>query len=52
MDQIQLQLKRSPKALSRLNILRKLDSIYDYRFEKFQLEGYEPAPGIKAPIAI
>jgi len=52
MEQIMLQLKRVPKALPRLNILRKPDSIYGYRFEDFQIEGYDPDPGIKAPIAI
>ena len=52
MEQIQLQLKRSPKALPRLNIVRKPDSIYDYRFEDFQIEGYDPDPGITAPIAV
>jgi thymidylate synthase len=52
MEQIQLQLTRSPKALPRLNILRKPESIYDYRFEDFQIEGYEPEAGIKAPIAV
>ena len=52
MEQIRLQLTRTPTALPRLNILRKPDSIYDYRFEDFQIEGYEPAPGIKAPIAV
>ena len=52
MEQIQLQLTRAPKALPSLNILRKPESIYDYRFEDFQLEGYEPDSGIKAPIAI
>ncbi|MDZ4057383.1 MAG: thymidylate synthase, partial [Polynucleobacter sp.] len=36
MEQIELQLKRVPKPLPRLNILRKPDSIYDYRFEDFQ----------------
>lgn len=52
MEQIQLQLTRSPRALPRLNITRKPDSIYDYRFEDFQMEGYDPEPGIKAPIAV
>lgn len=52
MEQIELQLKRVPKPLPRLNILRKPDSIYEYRFEDFQIEGYDPDPGIKAPIAI
>ena len=52
LEQIRLQLTRTPKALPRLNIVRKPDSIYDYRFEDFQIEGYDPAPGIKAPIAV
>lgn len=52
MEQIQLQLTRSPKPLPRLVITRKPESIYDYRFEDFQIEGYDPEPGIKAPIAV
>lgn len=52
MEQIKLQLTRSPKKLPRLKITRKPDSIYDYRFEDFLIEGYDPEPGIKAPIAI
>lgn len=52
MDQIQLQLTRTPRKLPRLNILRKPESIYDYRFEDFQIDGYDPAAGIKAPIAV
>lgn len=52
MEQIQLQLTRSPKKLPRLKITRKPDSIYDYQFEDFLIEGYDPEPGIKAPIAI
>ncbi|WP_312524932.1 thymidylate synthase [Comamonas sp.] len=52
MEQIELQLTRSPKKLPRLNIVRKPESIYDYRFEDFQIEGYDPEPGIKAPIAV
>lgn len=50
--QIELQLTRSPKKLPKLNIIRKPESIYDYRFEDFQIEGYDPEPGIKAPIAV
>ncbi|WP_199138761.1 thymidylate synthase [Delftia sp. ASV31] len=52
MEQIELQLTRSPKKLPQLNIIRKPESIYDYRFEDFQIEGYDPEPGIKAPIAV
>ncbi|MBU4610864.1 thymidylate synthase [Achromobacter sp. GG226] len=52
LEQIALQLTRTPKALPRLNLLRKPDSIYDYRFEDFQIDGYDPDPGIKAPIAV
>lgn len=52
MEQIELQLTRSPKKLPQLNIIRKPESIYDYRFEDFQIEGYDPDPSIKAPIAV
>lgn len=52
MEQIQLQLTRLPKKLPLLKITRKPESIYDYRFEDFQIEGYDPEPGIKAPIAV
>lgn len=46
------QLKREPRPLPRLNILRKPDSIFAYEFEDFEFEGYDPHPLIKAPIAI
>ena len=46
------QLKREPKALPKLVIKRKPDSIFDYEMEDFEFEGYDPYPGIKAPIAI
>ena len=46
------QLKREPKALPKLQIKRKPSSIFEYELEDFEFEGYEPYPGIKAPIAI
>jgi thymidylate synthase len=52
MDQVQEQLAREPRTLPRLNILRKPDSIYDYRFEDFELVDYQPHPHIAAPVAI
>lgn len=46
------QLKRQPGPLPKLNIRRKPDSLFDYELEDFEFEGYDPQPGIKAPIAI
>ena len=51
-EQVTTQLERTPGALPSLEILRKPDSIYGYRFEDFQLTGYDPAPNISAPVAI
>jgi len=51
-DIVLKQLSRTPKALPKLNIARKPDSIFDYEFEDFEILGYESDPGIKAPIAI
>ncbi|NRA84490.1 MAG: thymidylate synthase [Gammaproteobacteria bacterium] len=52
MEQVDLQLSRQPRALPTLRINRKPDSIFDYKFEDFEITGYEPHPSIKAPIAI
>ncbi|WP_305966662.1 thymidylate synthase [Marinobacter salsuginis] len=46
------QLKREPRALPTLVIKRKPESIFEYELEDFEFEGYDPYPGIKAPIAI
>ncbi len=52
MDQAQLQLTREPRALPRLVIKRRPGSIFDYRYEDFEITGYEPHPHIKAPVAV
>ena len=52
MDQTHLQLSREPRPLPKLIIKRKPESIFDYSFEDFEIEGYDPHPGIKAPVAI
>lgn len=52
MDQVKLQLSRTPKALPELEFARKPDSILDYRFEDFIIKGYDPHPAIAAPIAV
>lgn len=51
-EQAKLQLTREPRALPRLNIKRKPESILDYRFEDFEVVGYDPHPHIPAPIAV
>ena len=52
LDQARLQLSRTPRALPRLKLARRPESIFDYRFEDFVIEDYDPWPGIKAPIAV
>lgn len=52
MEQVNVQLQRQPKALPKLIIKRKPDSIFEYKFEDFELDGYDPHPAIKAPVAI
>ncbi|MBQ3681845.1 thymidylate synthase [Succinimonas sp.] len=51
-EQVKLQLSRTPRKLPSLRFARKPDSIFDYQYEDFILEGYDPWPGIKAPIAV
>jgi len=52
LEQARLQLSREPRPLPTLHIKRKPDSLFDYRFEDFEIIGYDPHPGIKAPIAV
>lgn len=52
LDQAKLQLTREEKALPQLNIGRKPSSIFDYKFEDFEIVGYNAHPNIKAPIAV
>ena len=52
LEQVREQLGREPRTLPRLEILRRPDSIYDYRFEDFELVGYDPHPHIAAPVAV
>ena len=52
MEQVDLQLSRAPMALPQLLILRQPDSLFDYRFEDFEVTGYESHPHIKAQVAV
>lgn len=51
-EQVKLQLTRTPKPLPKLIIKRKAASIFDYVYDDFELEGYDPYPPIKAPVAV
>lgn len=51
-EQVALQLSRTPRPYPRLVIARKPASIFDYKFEDFEIVGYNPYPTIKAPIAV
>lgn len=52
LEQARAQLAREPFPLPRLTLLRRPDSIFDYRFEDFEIAGYQSHPHIKAPVAV
>jgi len=52
LEQARLQLSRDPLPLPRLEIKRQPDSIFDYKFEDFEIVGYHAHPHIPAPVAI
>lgn len=52
MDQVALQLSRTPKPLPQLVIRRRVDSIFDFKFDDFEITGYDPDPAIRAPVAV
>ena len=51
-EQVKLQLTREPRQLPKLVLKRKPESIYDYKFEDFEIVGYDPHPHIPAPVSI
>ena len=51
-EQADLQLSRTPYPLPTMKINPEIKSIFDFKFEDFELTGYESHPHIKAPVAI
>ena len=51
-EQVREQLSRQPRALPTMKINPSVKSIFDFRYEDFELEGYDPWPTIKAPVAV
>ena len=52
LEQVNLQLSRDFKSLPEMKINPEVDNIFNFTFEDFKLEGYEPHPHIKAPVAV
>lgn len=52
MDQVELQLSRTPKVLPQLKMNPDVKDIFDFTFEDFELVGYEPDAHISAPVAV
>ena len=52
MDQVALQLTRTPKALPQLHFARKVDDLFAFDFDDFTFQGYDPDPAIRAPVAV
>ena len=52
LEQADMQLARAPRALPGMNILRDVDDIFAFRYEDFELVGYEPHPHIAAQVSV
>ena len=51
-EQAKLQLTREPRRLPKMKINQNIKNIFEFKYEDFELVGYDPHPGIKAPVAI
>ena len=52
LEQVDLQLSRTPLPYPKMKLNPMVRNIFDFKYEDFQLEGYNPYPSIKAPIAV
>ena len=52
LEQVDLQLSRTPRALPQMKINPAVKDIFAFRYEDFELLNYDPWPGIKAPVAV
>ena len=52
LEQAKLQLTRAPRPLPRLKLNPDVKNIHDFKFEDFELVGYDPHPHIKAQVAV
>jgi len=51
-EQAKLQLGREPRPLPKMLLNPNVKNLFDFKYEDFTLEGYDPYPGIKAPVAV
>ena len=52
LEQVELQLSRTPKALPQMIINPRITGIFEFKYEDFNLNNYNPDPAIKAPVAV